>query len=710
MVGAGTQMQNVFVLLVLWVASVGSVVSNSSYAVLYNGTCDALPGHHTIKNPWSCMVAGKTLGFIESDTKDSDGFYEYLYQNLYIPCSRYFLEQSSVASGCLHYAGADVNRNYAITTNVAHSEALCGASYYFRGTRAPMNCICFKGQVCNHTSGTKDNSEACMCGKTLCTDATGKYCLTAGSETTRPVDKCNQFPICAKANGRAPNNGSCACGTKRKQISNTKISKYYRYETNVCTENTGLYCFAEQSTCAKKSVLFSWKSSGYCNDKNDAGYIFNRNDCNSAAKDLNFAKPTSVYINTADNPPGCYQQSSSSLIFNHNRGKHEKCSSLRCLCATSAKCMFQNGKTRNSYTSHCMCGRSLCSENSGLYCSATGCGKLPSCEIINASTAVVTDCQCGPIECTAGKFCYNNIQCNTKQVFYMQIFRGYCNHHAGAVFISRTSECSAVATQAGFTSAVSEFETKRPQGCHSQQSYQNLFFNTAGTAAASIEYPSYCAFYLFDCMHRNGTEKNENGCKCGNSACKDGNEYCLASESRCSLSGPIFATTTTTTAAPTTTTTTILIPTTTTASRTTTISLKPTTTTARMTTTLIPTTTTAVRTTTTFKPTMTTLVPHMRTSTVAPTTKIPPGRYPNGNMHDRPTVQNGDSDRNSNLPIVIAVIVVVIAVIAIALYCYKKNRIHRGNGSEIGYSLLPDRRHRNSSVGLVPMNDREREE
>jgi hypothetical protein len=549
--------------LIFFLLAKGVVVANSnSFIVLSNGTCSDFQGQYEIQDYWSCMEAGKKLGYITPVSKDDKGFYKCPSSSSFgadVDCSKYIIKSSDYASGCLHDSEGIVNSQQAITTNTKDTDTVCGAHDNFLKT---MDCICFKGPVCNDTSGTKNNSDTCMCGKSVCTEASGRYCTVAGTVANQPVDQCNQLPLCTSRDGRYKNSESCTCGSTSKVVQTNYMGgdKFYGYLPVVCTEDTGLYCFSDQTSaenrCSKKSVTYSWKNSN-CNDEHNTGYIFDQTDCNNAAKDLDFADDTASYANSQDLPPGCYKEGSTTLMFNAKK-KGGDCDAFKCLCASAPTCKFQDGKTSNSNMPYCICGDSLCTENTGLYCSSvSGCAKVPTCAITNASKPVESNCQCGgsgaTTECSAGQFCYvsgvsgkKKGQCNQKQVMYQRIYSGKCDSLPGGTFVSGKGECMGIATMDGFKAPVSKYESDTPQGCYWRMSYLNLFWNSKKSGvSASTSYRPYCAIYLFDCEHGNGMELNQYGCKCGTSVCEYQNQYCLHSENRCSSNGPIYPTTTT---------------------------------------------------------------------------------------------------------------------------------------------------------------------
>ena len=700
---------------VWWAVGVEALGANStnasSFVVLSSGLCEDRVGQFTIHDPWGCMEAGKELGFIAPTppvSRDNKGFYEcQAYTGgVKYQCSQYLTTVNTLATGCLHLAQAAVNSNKAITTNLEPAATgTCGSS----STDGPMDCVCFRGPLCNDTSGTKNNSNTCMCGKTVCTEASGRYCTAAGTVAQQLVDQCTRVPLCASRDGRDRNNGPCACGST-KHVVRSIFPKLDHYVPLVCTEDTGMYCFANQHKCSKEPVVYTWRSSGRCNDENNAGYMLSFKDCNNAAEVVQFQDKFASRVNSGDFPPGCYRQSASTLNFNY-MSYGSDCGSLICLCATASPCQIQDGNTSNSYSPYCMCGRSLCSENTGRHCANSVCSKVPPCQTTDASKAVDTNCQCGGIrnslECSAGKFCYVDEhgagECNDKQVTYSYIQSGHCESTPGATFVSSFADCQTIAkNDKNWAQVRSEVSDDRPQGCHTRRYYTNLYFNSKQSGIpASSSYVTYCANYLFDCEHGNGTAQNERGCKCGSSVCEQQHQYCLQSESRCSSTGPIYPTTTTAFQTSTALETTTAAQTTTAAETTTAFQ----TTTAAETTTAAQTTTkttTMAQTTTPRVPeTTTTTSGGIQTSTMTATTTTTTIN-PSNKRHqadDFPVVDGGtDPDEKSVLPIAFGVSFGILIVISLSWYWWKKKRDKR----EVHLELLKnmETRTRNSWMDI----------
>ena len=131
----------------------GIVVANSnSFIVLSNGTCSDFQGQYEIQDYWSCMEAGKKLGYITPVSKDDKGFYKCPSSSSFgadVDCSKYIIKSSDYASGCLHDSEGIVNSQQAITTNTKDTDTLCGAHAFLK----TMDCIC---KSC-------DCSKSCQC-------------------------------------------------------------------------------------------------------------------------------------------------------------------------------------------------------------------------------------------------------------------------------------------------------------------------------------------------------------------------------------------------------------------------------------------------------------------------------------------------------------------------------------------------------------------
>ena len=66
-------------------------------------------------------------------------------------------------------------------------------SYNSCNSNPCKGCWCFQGDSCTHTAGLTENSGACICGSSACTESTGYHCIAATSTCAKTAAKANFF-------------------------------------------------------------------------------------------------------------------------------------------------------------------------------------------------------------------------------------------------------------------------------------------------------------------------------------------------------------------------------------------------------------------------------------------------------------------------------------------------------------------------------------
>ena len=91
-------------------------------------------------------------------------------------------------------------------------------------------CLCIAATECTQTNGATSNTDACLCGGTGCTAASGLYCTSSTST-------CSSGDPCASVDGSSLNTGiNCSCGTA------------------VCNSIYGMFCYASNSQCSLVAI------------------------------------------------------------------------------------------------------------------------------------------------------------------------------------------------------------------------------------------------------------------------------------------------------------------------------------------------------------------------------------------------------------------------------------------------------------------------
>ena len=133
------------------------------------------------------------------------------------------LSWSHVAPGCIYHYNLYYGTRDLYYNTLSTSTTSCTTDY-------SDFCLCVLVPDCTHTNGATSNTDACLCGGTECTAASGLFC-TASTNT------CSPYASCTVGDGSTVNSDSCACGT------------------NDCTAATGLFCEQTRAVLMHHALL-----------------------------------------------------------------------------------------------------------------------------------------------------------------------------------------------------------------------------------------------------------------------------------------------------------------------------------------------------------------------------------------------------------------------------------------------------------------------
>ena len=338
-------------------------------------------------------------------------------------------------------------------------------------------CLCVLVPDCTHTNGATSNTDACLCGGTECTAASGLFC-TASTNTCRP------YAPCTVGDGSTVNSDSCTCGT------------------NDCTAATGLFC--EQNTCSPYASCTVGDGSSANSDSCACG----TNDCTAATglfcqKDINLCfipdcltTDGSVANNVACTCGGTECTPASGLF----------CYAEASQCSTttfSDLCPIRDGSAANTVA--CTCGSVECTSDTGLICYSTYGGG--SCR-----------------KTGFGPFGYSLVESGT------------CDSMNNRKPLLDKAACEAAATSMGLDDVVAyEFpSTSSPPGCFWHDN--RLLYNLVDLGRTCTSIRACLCFAAQACTHTNGATSNTDACLCGETGfcTADSGLYCTSSTNTCS--------------------------------------------------------------------------------------------------------------------------------------------------------------------------------
>ena len=172
---------NTFVLVCLLVCGANS---QASFSKVGSDTCGSVSGRGDIMDKATCDEAARSLGLSET-TADEGKF-------------------TDAPPGCFYDSFSD-GTDYLMYNSDSSSTISCS----FSDPEYPSvtSCLCLSAPKCTHTNGTTVNTDACLCGGTGCTAASGLYCDSS-------LGACGTAPIttCANTDGSSANSVTCMCG------------------------------------------------------------------------------------------------------------------------------------------------------------------------------------------------------------------------------------------------------------------------------------------------------------------------------------------------------------------------------------------------------------------------------------------------------------------------------------------------------------------
>ena len=392
------------------------------------------------------------------------------------------LSWSHVAPGCIYHYNLIWGTRDLYYNTLSTSTTSCTTDY-------SDFCLCVLVPDCTHTNGATSNTDACLCGGTECTAASGLFC-TASTNT------CSPYASCTVGDGSTVNSDSCACGT------------------NDCTAATGLFC--EQNTC-----------SPYASCTVGDGSSANSDSCACGTNDCTAATGLFCEQNTCSPYASCTVGDGSSANSDSCACGTNDCTAATGLfceqntCSPYASCTVGDGSSANSDS--CACGTNDCTAATGLFCEQNTCSPYASCTVGDGSSANSDSCACGTNDCTAatGLFCQkdinlcfipdclttdgsvaNNVACSCGTAVCNSFNGMYC--HASLNLCSTVSVC-----------AVTDGSVANPGRCKcgnvACNSFNGMYCHASLNLCSTV---SVCAV-------TDGSVANPGRCKCGNVACTE---------------------------------------------------------------------------------------------------------------------------------------------------------------------------------------------
>ena len=303
----------------------------------------------------------------------------------------------SVAWDCSVYGYGFFQYNYMPTS----SSSTCSVD-------KPCVCKIVVSATCEHNDGSAVNSDSCICGDVVCTDAMD------GLRCTESTSSCTRYPPCSNTDGSVDNGVPCQCGTTACGGDGSVDNKYY------CSLASS-YCGGEQAShVGDKWVAPMQTTAGTC----PSGGATDVQGC-QAAFDSDYYRNwgtkgiwmsmSDIYAHESgwdDLPPGCsVQRLDQRMFFNHDPSRPGRCTPGQdywCICREDIygeTCY--NGDGRIATTRECECGSSVCSI--GDYCNprlpVNKCASFPTCPNRDGSVVVTERCSCNANTCHSGKYC-----------------------------------------------------------------------------------------------------------------------------------------------------------------------------------------------------------------------------------------------------------------------------------------------------------------
>ena len=356
-----------------------------------------------------------------------------------------------VGESCRFVYGQHPNSKTCICGDVA-----CSQDSYCYSKNAVGRCEASPVSICAVQDGSRPNKVGCSCGGPFseCNTETGLYCIGSTGECTRGYEIVTSG-TCDEERGRGYVVGEVDCTFGAQAVTTEKfsISSLKEYYVPGCVLNNGnLYheialqssrencngekvcicfsgilcsesppgqnnCICGRTTCTKENGMFC-HGNEFCSKSVDfiqhfasaptcidSGYLNIETivDCKAGlhALEITFTEVKLVEPSISQ-APGCrkcgtYESGCNSWAFN---GNLESEKNGQAICFAGRSCTFTDGSQRNELT--CGCGKRLCSESVGLYCSAdiSQCSKIASCLIRDGSSENhVENCTCGDTVC-----------------------------------------------------------------------------------------------------------------------------------------------------------------------------------------------------------------------------------------------------------------------------------------------------------------------
>ena len=351
-------------------------------------------------------------------------------------------------------------------------------------------------QPCTNKNGTAVNSESCACGTSVCTSATGLFCLAS-------LSTCNTKIMCSVSDGSSINSGNCACGTSD------------------CDASTGLFCSALSNTCGEvatsnKFVVTAgtgcttngacFQSLNYPNNHGEdeqcsitvqsvsAGETLNSLAFNTESCCDKLIVKGTEYDGTTG-PSGVAVAVND--VFTWSSDGSEQRSGFE-VCLFGA-CLETGGSEANADT--CGCGTAACSSSTGLFCTAAT-NTCSQCR----SDQIVVDNVC---TCPASMFnsCVDNVCTCTNPGVYKKLLLDHCTdggdgwrtavneYECGDGFdrlnLTIDSDSARKATFQSQGHAFTETWTGGVTGCYIYTNDQSPWFNDANEGVKGSDQDSF---------------------------------------------------------------------------------------------------------------------------------------------------------------------------------------------------------------------------